>query len=208
MVATALRDAKVPQADVSILVQEVGARRPSLALNPNTSRNPASVMKVVTTYAALELLGPAFRWRTEVYRDGDDLVLRGSGDPKLNHESFWMLLRNVRARGVREIRGDVVLDRSYFGPVSHELTDGETFRPYNVAPDALLVNFKTLRFVFWPEDTGQSPRSCQSRSTRRFTSASMTIGRPQRRAVSPGHLLVASMPILDPRPDAGLAKSR
>ena len=147
-----LRDAKVPQASVSILVQEVGARRPSLALNPDASRNPASVMKLVTTYAALELLGPAYRWKTEVYRDGDDLILRGTGDPKLNYESFWMLLRNLRARGLRDIRGDIVLDRSYFGPVPHELIDDEVFRPYNVAPDALLVNFKSLRFVFWPEE--------------------------------------------------------
>jgi serine-type D-Ala-D-Ala carboxypeptidase/endopeptidase (penicillin-binding protein 4) len=153
MVLKGLRDAKVPQASVSILVQEVGARRPSLALNADTSRNPASVMKLVTTYAALELLGPAYRWKTEVYRDGEDLVLRGSGDPKLNHETFWLLLRNVRGRGVRDIRGDIVLDRSYFAPVAHELIDDEVFRPYNVAPDALLVNFKSLRFVFWPEDT-------------------------------------------------------
>jgi D-alanyl-D-alanine carboxypeptidase/D-alanyl-D-alanine-endopeptidase (penicillin-binding protein 4) len=153
VVAKGLRDAKVPQASVSIIVQEVGSRRPALVLNPSASRNPASVMKLVTTYAALDLLGPAFRWKTEVHRDGDDLVLKGSGDPKLDYESFWMLLRNLRGRGMREIRGDVVLDRSYFGPVSHEPIDHEIFRPYNVAPDALLVNFKSLRFVFWPEDT-------------------------------------------------------
>jgi D-alanyl-D-alanine carboxypeptidase/D-alanyl-D-alanine-endopeptidase (penicillin-binding protein 4) len=143
-----LRDARVPQASVSIVVQEVGARRPALALNAEVSRNPASVMKLVTTYAALELLGPAYRWRTEVYRDGDDLVLKGYGDPKLNYENFWMLLRNLRGRGLREIRGDVVLDRSYFAPLALTPIDHELFRPYNVAPDPLLVNFKSLRFVF------------------------------------------------------------
>jgi D-alanyl-D-alanine carboxypeptidase/D-alanyl-D-alanine-endopeptidase (penicillin-binding protein 4) len=152
MVSKGLRDARVPQASVSILVQEVGARRPSLALNANAARNPGSVMKIVTTYAALELLGPAYRWKTEVYRDGEDLFIKGYGDPKLNYESFWMLLRNLRGRGLREIRGDIVLDRSFFGPVSLELIDNEIFRPYNVAPDALLVNFKSLRFVFWPEE--------------------------------------------------------
>jgi D-alanyl-D-alanine carboxypeptidase/D-alanyl-D-alanine-endopeptidase (penicillin-binding protein 4) len=143
-----LRDARVPQANVSIVVQEVGARRPALVLNPEASRNPASVMKLVTTYAALELLGPAYRWKTEVYRDGDDLVLKGYGDPKLNYESFWMLLRSLRGRGLREIRGDVVLDRSHFAPLSLTPIDHELFRPYNVAPDPLLVNFKSLRFVF------------------------------------------------------------
>ncbi|HEV3008801.1 MAG TPA: D-alanyl-D-alanine carboxypeptidase/D-alanyl-D-alanine-endopeptidase [Burkholderiales bacterium] len=152
MVAKGLRDARVPQGAVSILVQEVGARRPSLALNADASRNPGSVMKLVTTYAALELLGPAYRWKTEVYRDGEDIILKGTGDPKLNYESFWMLLRNLRSRGVRELRGDILLDRSYFGPVSPDLIDNEVFRPYNVTPDALLVNFKSLRVVFFPED--------------------------------------------------------
>ena len=151
-VLQALRDARVPQASVSIVVQEVGARRPSFALNAAASRNPGSVMKLVTTYAALELLGPAYRWKTEAYRDGDELYLKGYGDPKLNYESFWLLLRNLRGRGLRELRGDIVLDRSHFGPVSSDLIDDEVFRPYNVTPDALLVNFKSLRFVFYPED--------------------------------------------------------
>ncbi len=148
----ALRDAKVPQASVSVVVQEVGARRPALALNAGASRNPASVMKLVTTYGALELLGSAYRWKTEVYADGDDLILKGSGDPKLNYESFWMLLRSLRGRGLREIRGDVVLDRSRFPAIALPPIDQELFRPYNVPPDALLVNFKSLRFVFLPEE--------------------------------------------------------
>ena len=147
----ALRDAKVPQSSVSIVVQEVGARRPALALNAETARNPASVMKLVTTYAALELLGPAYRWKTEAYLDGDDLVLKGSGDPKLSYESFWLLLRNLRARGVRELR-DVVLDRSEFTSIALAPIDDDVYRPYNVLPDALLVNFKVLRFVFVPEN--------------------------------------------------------
>jgi D-alanyl-D-alanine carboxypeptidase/D-alanyl-D-alanine-endopeptidase (penicillin-binding protein 4) len=151
-VLQALREARVPQASVSVVVQEVGARRPSLAVNADATRNPASVMKLVTTYAALELLGPAYRWKTEVYLDGDDLILKGTGDPKLNYESFWMLLRNLRGRGLREIRGDVVLDRSHFGETSLTPLDHELFRPYNVVPDALLVNFKSLRFVFLPEN--------------------------------------------------------
>ncbi len=152
MVAKGLRDAKVPEGSVSVLVQEVGARRAALAVNADATRNPGSVIKLVTTYAALELLGPAYRWKTEAYVDGEDLYLKGYGDPKLDYESFWMLLRNLRGRGLREIRGDIVLDRSHFAAASAEPIDNEVFRPYNVAPDALLVNFKSLRFVFWPQD--------------------------------------------------------
>ncbi len=84
--------------------------------------NPASVIKLATTYAALERLGPAYRWKTEAYASGalqdgvleGDLVLKGGGDPKLDLEAFWILLRALRGKGLREIRGDLVLDRGYF----------------------------------------------------------------------------------------------
>jgi D-alanyl-D-alanine carboxypeptidase/D-alanyl-D-alanine-endopeptidase (penicillin-binding protein 4) len=147
-----LRAAGVPPSAVGAVVQEAGGNRTELAVNANAVMNPASVMKLVTTYAALELLGPAYRWKTEAYLDGENLVLRGYGDPKLNYESFWMLLRNLRGRGLRELRGDVVLDRSFFDAgAQYAPFDSDLYRPYNVAPDALLVNFKALRFTFVPE---------------------------------------------------------
>jgi D-alanyl-D-alanine carboxypeptidase/D-alanyl-D-alanine-endopeptidase (penicillin-binding protein 4) len=150
-VAQALKAAGIPASSAAAVVHEIGAARPTVAVNAAAAMNPASVMKLVTTYGSLELLGPAYRWKTEVYLDGDNLVLRGYGDPKLNYESFWMLLRNLRGRGLREIRGDVLLDRSYFAAAQYGPFDNDSFRPYNVAPDALLVNFKSLRFTFIPE---------------------------------------------------------
>jgi D-alanyl-D-alanine carboxypeptidase/D-alanyl-D-alanine-endopeptidase (penicillin-binding protein 4) len=153
-VAQALKNAGIPAQSVGVVVQELGTARPLLAHEARDSMNPASVMKLITTYAALELLGPAFRWKTEAYVDGNDVVLKGYGDPKLDYESFWMLLRNLRGRGLRDIRGDLVLDRSYFGPVANGRIDDDSFRPYNVVPDALLVNFKSLRFTFIPAPGG------------------------------------------------------
>lgn len=154
MAAEALRKVSIPQSAVGVWVQELGAPRPTIALNARSPMNPGSTMKVLTTLSALELLGPAYSWKTEVYLDGADLVLRGHGDPKLNIESFWTLLRNLRGRGLRELRGDVVLDRSYFAPAQYAPIDDDVFRSYNVAPDALLVNFKSLRFTFLPEEQG------------------------------------------------------
>ena len=151
-VRQALTAVGIPQSSAHVVVQDLATGRASLSVNADSSVNPASVMKLVTTFAALELLGPAYRWKTEVYLDGDDVVLRGFGDPKLDYESFWMLLRSLRGRGLRDIRGDVVLDRSWFGPVANGRVDDDVFRPYNVDPDALLVNFKSLRFVFIPEN--------------------------------------------------------
>ena len=107
----------------------------------------------VTTYAGLELLGPAHTWRTEALAenapaDGQldgPLYLRGSGDPKLALEQFWLLLRQLRARGVNEISGDLVLDRSAFALAAHDPGefDNEPLRPYNAGPDALLVNLRS-----------------------------------------------------------------
>jgi D-alanyl-D-alanine carboxypeptidase/D-alanyl-D-alanine-endopeptidase (penicillin-binding protein 4) len=160
-VQRALAAAKIPEASVSVVVQEVGVHHEILRANAAAAMNPASVMKLVTTYAALEQLGPAYHWRTEAYADGTladgvlngDLVLRGRGDPKLDLESFWRLVRALRGKGLREIRGGLVLDRSYFERTAGDAGrfDGDPFRPYNVLPDALLVNYKSLRFVFVPE---------------------------------------------------------
>ena len=153
-VAQALKNSGIPARNVGVVVHELGAARPVVQHETHDSRNPASVMKLVTTYAALEVLGPAYRWKTEAYVDGGNVVLKGYGDPKLDLESFWMLLRNLRGRGLKDIRGDLVLDRSYFGPVANGRIDDDSFRPYNVVPDALLVNFKSLRFSFVPAESG------------------------------------------------------
>jgi D-alanyl-D-alanine carboxypeptidase/D-alanyl-D-alanine-endopeptidase (penicillin-binding protein 4) len=160
-VARALEDAHVPVSSVSIVVQGVRADRPEVSVNAAVPMQPASVMKLVTTFAALERLGLAYRWKTEAYIDGElrhgvlrgDLVLKGYGDPDLTLEQFWLMLRNLRARGLREIRGDLILDRSYFGPQEDATTpfDDEPLRPYNVLPDALLLNFKSVRFDFVAE---------------------------------------------------------
>ena len=157
----ALAAAKIPAASVAVMVQEVGVHHEILKSNAAAPMNPASVMKLVTTYAALEQLGPAYRWKTEAYitgalQDGvleGDLFLKGGGDPKLDLEAFTRLVRALRGKGLREIRGNLVLDRSRFERNSSDAGgfDGDPFRPYNVQPDALLVNYKTIRFVFVAE---------------------------------------------------------
>ena len=162
-VAEAFTRAQVAPDSVAVLVKEVGAGEVLLAQNIDRAMNPASVMKLVTTYAGLELLGPTYTWKTDVLISGapdalrggtlrGDLILRGSGDPKLTVERLWLLLKHLRERGLRSIEGDLVLDKSFFGAVDADPAkfDGETLRAYNVGPDALLVNFKTIRFQFAP----------------------------------------------------------
>lgn len=160
-VARALAQAEISESAAAFYVHEIGARRPLLEVGAGQPMNPASAIKLVTSYAALELLGPAFRWVTEAYAVGalsdgvleGDLVLKGRGDPKLTLENFWLLLRALRSRGLRDIRGDLVLDRSYFAAHDHDPAgfDEQPTRPYNTGPDALLVNFKAIRLKFVPD---------------------------------------------------------
>lgn len=165
----ALRAANVPTSAVGVVVQPVGpGPGPSLGLNESTPMNPASTVKLVTTYAALSLLGPTYTWRTEAFAAGrlnrdvleGDLALRGSGDPRLVVEHLWLLVHRVRGYGVREIRGDVLLDKSAFEVIAQDPAafDGESLRPYNAGPDALLLNFKAITFAFVPDPQTRTAR--------------------------------------------------
>jgi D-alanyl-D-alanine carboxypeptidase/D-alanyl-D-alanine-endopeptidase (penicillin-binding protein 4) len=156
-----LARAKLPRTALVAVVEEVDAAQPLLAWQPDRPVNPASLTKLLTTSAALDLLGPAWTWSTPVWLQGQladgvlhgDLVIKGSGDPKLVLERIWLLLRRVQQAGVREIRGDIVLDRSAFIVPERDPAafDGEPMRPYNVRPDALLLNYKSLFLSFTPE---------------------------------------------------------
>ena len=137
-VADAFAKVKVPLENVAVLVKEVGAKDAALTFNAGKPMNPASVIKLVTTYAGLELLGPTYTWKTEMLAVGDmhggtlrgDLVLKGTGDPKLTADRFAAMVKQLRDRGLDEIQGDLILDRTFFENVAHDEAafDGETLR--------------------------------------------------------------------------------
>jgi serine-type D-Ala-D-Ala carboxypeptidase/endopeptidase (penicillin-binding protein 4) len=161
-VESALSRAQIPREAVSVYVAPVEARKPArLTWQMASPMNPASVMKLVTTYAALEQLGPTYVWRTPVYLDGvvdngafrGTVYIKGSGDPKLVSERLWLMLGRLQGMGVKVIVGDIVVDRTAFQVNGHDAAafDGEPFRPYNAGPDALLVNYKTQVLGFVPD---------------------------------------------------------
>jgi D-alanyl-D-alanine carboxypeptidase/D-alanyl-D-alanine-endopeptidase (penicillin-binding protein 4) len=165
-VGQAFVDAQVPLHSVSLVVQEVGAAQPLFAHDPSRPMNPASVMKLVTTFAALELLGRDYRWKTEAYLGGPlvngvlqgDLVIKGFGDPKITIEQWQSFMAALRAKGLDRVAGDLALDRTWFKPPRHDPAefDKEPLKPYNVGPDALLVSFNSVRFVFAPNVAGDA----------------------------------------------------
>ncbi len=161
-VDAALVRAKVPRDAVAFLVVDAqGQGNARLSHRSDAAMNPASVMKLVTTYAALDLLGPSYTWPTPVFvegaiRDGTlygNLYIQGQGDPRLVLERVWLLLRRVQGLGIKTIAGDIVIDQSAFRLPEHNPAsfDGDPLRPYNAAPDALLINFKSVVMTLVPE---------------------------------------------------------
>jgi D-alanyl-D-alanine carboxypeptidase/D-alanyl-D-alanine-endopeptidase (penicillin-binding protein 4) len=161
-VDAALSKARIPPDAITIVVADAEGKAPArLSHRADVPVNPASIAKLVTTFAALDLLGPAFSWSTPVYLEGSvrdgtlqgNLYIRGEGDPKLVVERLWLLLRRVQGLGIRTIAGDIVLDHSAFEtvPPAPGAFDGEPLRPYNAAPDALLLNFKAVVMTFTPQ---------------------------------------------------------
>ncbi len=159
-VKNALAYRNVPEDALSVYVEDLANGEIILSWNDAIPRNPASVEKMVTTLVALDTLGPAYRWRTEVSFLGEltdrrlagDLLMKGYGDPYLVTERFWQLLRRIRQSGVDVVDGDLLIDDSYFdvGDYDPGAFDREPLRAYNVAPNALLTNFKVVRYFFEP----------------------------------------------------------
>jgi serine-type D-Ala-D-Ala carboxypeptidase/endopeptidase (penicillin-binding protein 4) len=160
-VDAALARARLPrEAIAAVVVDADGKAAARLSHRAEVAINPASIAKLATTFGALELLGPQFTWATPVYADGPvvdgtlrgNLYVKGLGDPKLVAERIWLLMRRVQGLGIRTIGGDIVLDHSAFEtpPQDPGAFDGEPLRPYNAAPDALLLNYKSVLLTFTP----------------------------------------------------------
>jgi serine-type D-Ala-D-Ala carboxypeptidase/endopeptidase (penicillin-binding protein 4) len=163
-ISKSLRRVGIPANAMSLYVREVGREQPLIEHRAFQPMNPASTMKIVTTLVALDVLTPAYTWKTDFLTTGNvqngvlngALIVRGSGDPKFTWEHLQAAVKALRDQGIREIRGDLLLDRSRFAAAKYDAAqfDGQPLRPYNVPPDALLFNFKSVGFKFVPQVNG------------------------------------------------------
>jgi D-alanyl-D-alanine carboxypeptidase/D-alanyl-D-alanine-endopeptidase (penicillin-binding protein 4) len=160
-VKNVLNHRQLPDDSLSLYVENLRTGKAVIAWHEDVPRNPASVMKLLTTLIALETLGPTYTWKTEVYLLGEvegdtlrgDLLLKGYGDPFLVTERLWSLLRALLRSGITTIDGDLLLDDSHFdtGDYDPGAFDNQPLRAYNVAANALLMNFQVVRFQFEPD---------------------------------------------------------
>ena len=83
----------LPSNSLSFVILDPDTGRVVMSHNPDTPRSPASTIKTVTTYAALDLLGPTYVWQTKALSAGGDLFLQGGGDPYITLERWWSFVR-------------------------------------------------------------------------------------------------------------------
>ena len=122
--------------------------------NSKKKFHPASTVKLITSFYALTVLGDSYKFKTEFFTVGKrnfnsfngDLYIRGYGDPKLVYEDLQDIISEMRATGLKNLKGNFIVDDSYFAEpeVNSELFDGKRNKPYNVGPNASLLNFKAV----------------------------------------------------------------
>ena len=160
-VMQALQSENVPLENVSVYVQQVDSSQPLLTYQADQSRNPASVMKLVTSYAALDLLGPAFRWKTQFYalknpeqgKLQSGIWIKGSGDPMLNTAHLAEVASELKQRFfLDEICCGIFLDNSAYARLNFDAGafDAKPNRAYNAPAEALMVNQQAIRLQLIP----------------------------------------------------------
>ncbi len=159
-VAEAIANEHIAAPAVSFVVLDVESGQVAASFNPSTPRSPASTIKVVTTFAALDSLGPAYTWHTQALIQGGiedgvldgDLILKGGGDPYMTLDRWWSFVRELRARGLRTLRGDIVIDDTAFALPAEDPAafDGRPHQAYNAEPSAIMVNFQSVEFRLVP----------------------------------------------------------
>ena len=170
-VAAALAQAGLPDDALGAIALPLSTRwaRP-WQFRATQAMAPGSTMKLVTSIVALDRLGPNHRGRTELLAAGKiegellagDLVLKGGADPDFDLPALWHMLWQLRQRGVREIAGDVLLDRTLFRPTRIDLGlapfDEAPEWPYNVIPDALMLSGNLMGLALTSNNSGVQAR--------------------------------------------------
>ncbi len=166
-IASSLRLRGLSEQGLGAYVRPANGAQPLLASYADTPRNPASTMKLVTSYSALGLLGPTYRFPTELYTTGNvagdtlqgDVIIKGYGNPDFREGDFRQILQALRGRGIRNIAGNFVIDKSYFDVANQAPIDENVGAAYNAQPEALLYNERGSCYEM-SNKAGQVQRVC------------------------------------------------
>ncbi|HEY1090760.1 MAG TPA: D-alanyl-D-alanine carboxypeptidase/D-alanyl-D-alanine-endopeptidase [Burkholderiaceae bacterium] len=189
-VRAALEKNGLPESTLAFVAFPLDERQAGLRFQADKPMQPASTMKLVTSVVGLDQLGRNSRGKAELLADtalqgekGDvlpgALYLRGQGDSDLDWGALWLMLRSVREQGVREIRGGIVVDRSFFQPGRLDIgvppfDEAPEFQ-YNVIPDALYLNGQLHGFMLQSDGEKVSARLFPAWPGMRVDASAMTL---------------------------------
>lgn len=172
-----LPDSIFGPASISLTVADLNTGEVLVTIDPNRALTPASITKLISTSAALELLGADYRFRTVVGLTGElnksgsiltgDIIIRGGGDPTLGSENFpdyhpdvvSKIASAVEAAGIRKIKGRIIADdRAYdFNPASSRWSWGDLGNYYGAGPYGLSVFDNTHKIYYRTGVRGSIP---------------------------------------------------
>jgi D-alanyl-D-alanine carboxypeptidase/D-alanyl-D-alanine-endopeptidase (penicillin-binding protein 4) len=146
----------------SIVVKNLTApEKKAIIYNGSKNFNPASLTKIITSFIALDKLGPNYKWKSDFYYTGQlkddtiqgDLIFVGRGDASFSIDNLEFLIREIQKKGIKKIEGNLILDKSYFGKIPSIIDfDADPMRAYNVLPNAISIQSNTINFKFTPLD--------------------------------------------------------
>jgi len=171
-----IRQSGISKKDISIYIKEVGTNGHVLVShNARTPRTPASVIKVLSTYASILELGFDYKIPTKIYVTGTinngtlqgDLAVKGFGDPTLNAKDLDKIVANIQAKGIHQINGNIIIDRSFFrvGTKDNSGFDEHLYSPYNAMPDAMMYNERISTVYIKPRQNNVSKRGADGSYT-------------------------------------------
>jgi len=136
-------------------------QKKAIIYNGSKNFNPASLIKIITSFIALEKLGPNYKWRSDFYYTGElkdhilqgDIIFVGRGDASFSIDNLESLIREIQKKGIKKIEGNLILNKSYFGKIPEVIDfDDYPMRAYNVLPNAISIQSNTINFKFTPQD--------------------------------------------------------
>lgn len=157
-VAQILKARDLRGAEVGVVVQSLKTNKVLFARNPNLALNPASNVKLITTLAALQILKPEFRFKTQYFTQGRDLVVKGFGDPSVTTERLRVVAHQLKLRGLVEVKGNLILDETYFDDVHYAKGhDQERNNPkiWAAPVSALTLNRNGFEIFMRPTEAGE-----------------------------------------------------
>ncbi|MDC0719438.1 D-alanyl-D-alanine carboxypeptidase/D-alanyl-D-alanine endopeptidase [Nannocystis bainbridge] len=143
-------------ASVSVHVRDLGSDTVLFDFQGDVPLNPASNNKLLTTAAALDLLGADYRFETRVLRHGDDLVVIGEGDPSFDHVALAALVDEIAARTDLASLTRIVVDDAAFSQrrLAPGFSDTAVGVSYQAPSGALSLDFNTVQITITPAADG------------------------------------------------------